>query len=306
MNDLAATDLNLLVAFDALMEARSVTRAAHAVGLSQPAMSNALARLRATFGDALFVRAPGGLAPTPRALQAHPKVKEALSAIGAALGRDSTFDPATDRRRFRVAMAENAAYYLLPATTASLASAPNIEIQVLTTGHVPGVELVRSDQAEASVGQIATRTSKELRSQRLFRERLVCLISANHPAARSRARKMDLEEFVAARHVTAQPSLGVASQVDDELARIGKRRRIAYSIAHFMVAPYLLTDPSLIACLPSRLAQAFAKQLGFVVKEAPIDLPPYDAWLTWHRRFDQDPGHRWLRTTFIRAAATLD
>src|SRR5690242_14661183 len=143
--NISGIDLNLLVAFDALMEHKNVTRAARAVNLSQPAMSNALARLRDLFGDELLVRSPAGMRPTPRALEAHDAVRNVLAAIDGVFDTSNKFDPAKDARTFRVAMAEDPSLFLLPTLSGRIAQdAPRIELDVVSTSILPGVELVQA------------------------------------------------------------------------------------------------------------------------------------------------------------------
>ena len=301
--NITGVDLNLLVAFDALMEHRNVTRAARAVGLSQPAMSNALARLRDLFADQLLVRAGTGMSPTPRALEAHGAVREALSAIDGVLGKVERFDPARDVRRFRVALAEDAAFYLLPTLAARVAASPGIDIDILSTAHVAGVELVLGGVAEASVGLVPKSPPKELRFQPVFRERLVAVARQDHPAFKNG--RVSLKDFLAYPHVTVRPSVDALSRVDMALAKVGKRRRVALLAPHFMVAPYLIPGTDMIACLAERLARHLAPEIGLTIAEPPVDIPAHDACLAWHRRFDQDRGHQWLRDSIVAEAKAL-
>lgn len=321
--NISGVDLNLLVAFDALMEHRNVTRAARAIGLSQPAMSNALSRLRDLFADQLLVRSGPGMSPTPRALEAHGAVRDALAAIGGVLGKVENFDPARDTRRFRVAFAEDAAFYLLPTLSARIAATPGIDLDVLSTAHVAGVELVLNGAAEASVGLIPKSPPKELRFQTVFSERLVAVACEGHPAfkkdkahpalktgpAGSKAGypyKVSLKDFLAYPHVAVRPSVDALSRVDMALAKVGKRRRVALLAPHFMVAPYLIPGTDIIACLAERLARRIAPEIGLVIAEPPVPIPAHDACLAWHRRFDQDRGHMWLRDTIIAEGRGLD
>jgi len=306
--NITGVDLNLLVAFDALMEHRNVTRAARAVGLSQPAMSNALGRLRDLFADQLLVRAGTGMSPTPRALEAHGAVRDALSAIDGVLGKVERFDAARDTRRFKVAFAEDAAYYLLPTLAARIAAAPGIDLDVLSTAHIAGVELVLEGAAEASVGLLPKAPPKELRFQTLFRERLVAVARQGHPAfkqKRGQPATVGLKDFLSYPHVAVRPSVDALSRVDTALAKIGKRRRVALLAPHFMVAPYLIPGTDMIACLAERLARRLAPEIGLVIAEPPVIIPAHDACLAWHRRFDQDRGHQWLRDAIVAEAKAL-
>jgi DNA-binding transcriptional LysR family regulator len=297
-------DLNLLVAFDALMEHRSVSRAAKAVGRSQPAMSNALARLRATFHDPLLVRSGGGMRPTPNALQAHGAVRAALAGIETALAKVQAFDPATAARRFRIAMAEDAAFYLLPGLTAELTrAAPGIALQVLSTAHLAGWELVAAGEAEMSIGLAPAALPKGVVAQPLFAERLVVLGARGHPALKGE--RVGLADFLAWPQVSVQPSAATPSRVDVALEKAGHSRTVALSVPHMMVVPYLLPGTRLIACLAERMARRFAPRLQLTVCEPPLPLGPYAPALVWHQRFDQDRGHAWLRREIAARATDL-
>jgi len=307
--NVSGVDLNLLVAFDALMEHRNVTRAARAIGLSQPAMSNALSRLRDLFADQLLVRAGTGMTPTPRALEAHGAVRDALVAIGGVLGKVERFDAARDARRFRAAFAEDAAFYLLPTLGARIAATPGIDLDVLSTAHFSGVELVLDGAAEISVGLVPKAPPKELRFRPLFRERLVAIARKGHPAFKpgrlDGEYKIALKDFLAYPQVAVRPSADAQSRVDLALAKIGKRRRVALTAPHFMVAPYLIPGTDMIACIAERLAKRLAPELGLAIAEAPVAMPAHDACLAWHRRFDQDRGHLWLRDIVVEEARKL-
>jgi DNA-binding transcriptional LysR family regulator len=311
--NISGVDLNLLVAFDALMEHRNVTRAARAVGLSQPAMSNALSRLRDLFADQLLVRSGAGMSPTPRALEAHGAVRDALAAIDGVLGKVERFDAGRDARRFRVAFAEDAAFYLLPTLGARISATPGIDLDVLSTAHFSGVELVLDGAAEASVGLVPKAPPKELRFRTVFRERLVAVARQGHPAFKTglagpkaaNTYKVSLKDFLAYPHVSVRPSADAQSRVDLALAKIGKRRRVALTAPHFMVAPYLIPGTDMIACIAERLARKLAPEIGLAIAEPPIAMPAHDACLAWHRRFDQDRGHVWLRDMIVEEAQRL-
>jgi len=301
--NISSVDLNLLVAFNALMEQRNVTRAARAIGLSQPAMSNALSRLRDLFADELLVRSGAGMSPTPRALEAHGAVRHALDAIDGVLGKVECFDAARDVRRFRVAFAEDAAFYLLPKITPRIAGTPGVDMDILSTAHFAGVELVLDGTVEASVGLVPKSVPKELRFQPLFRERLVAVARKGHPAFKSG--RVSLKEFLAYPHLAVRPSANAQSRVDVALAKIGKRRRVALTAPHFMVAPYLIPNTDMIGCVAERLARKLAPELDLVMAEPPVSLPAHNACIAWHRRFDQDRGHMWLREIVIAEGKRL-
>lgn len=314
--NISGIDLNLLVAFDALMEHKNVTRAARAVNLSQPAMSNALSRLRDLFADELLVRSPAGMRPTPRALEAHGAVQNVLAAIDGVFDTANRFDPAKDTRTFRVAMAEDPSLFLLPTLTQRIAAdAPRIELDIISTSILPGVELVQAGEVEACVAMTPKNLPKELRFTPVFRERLVAVVRKDHPVikgAKGAGRpggehdgKIALKDFLAYPHVTLRPSVNAPRRVDDALAKLGKERQVAVIVPHFMVLLYLLPGTDMIACVAEKLARRVAPSLGLVLLDMPVRVPSYDVCLVWHRRFDQDRGHMWLRETIIAEGKTL-
>jgi DNA-binding transcriptional LysR family regulator len=289
-------DLNLLLAFDALMQTRNVTRAARTLGLSQPAMSNALSRLRSQFGDRLFERGAGAMIPTPRAMEAHASMKESLAVIQSVLENTGSFDPASDARQFRIAMAEDPAFFILPGLVGRIVrDTRQIEVKVLSTSHISGAEQVLSGDAEAAIGIAPKKASKELRCKPLFRERLVCIGRKGHQAFSTGAKALSIRDFLAGPHVVVRPSVHQPSQVDLALAKAGKRRRSVVEVAHVLLVPYLIQDTDMIACFPERLARHFCPRLGLELREPPFALHAYQGSLIWHRRFDQDGGHAWLR-----------
>ena len=304
--NISGIDLNLLVAFDALMEHRNVTRAARAVNLSQPAMSNALSRLRDLFGDELLVRSPSGMRPTPRALEAHAAVRNVLTAIDGVFDTTSRFDPVRDARTFRVAMAEDPSLYLLPSLTRRVvAAAPRVEIDVVSTSTLSGVELVQAGEVEASVGIVPKSLPKDLRFTPVFREKLVAVARKGHPAFKKADDKVALADFLKYPHVALRPSITAPRRLDDALAKLGKHRTIAVTVPHFMVVLHLLPGTDMIAGVAEKLARRSAAELGLVMRELPVRIPAYDVCLVWNRRFDQDRGHMWLRDTIVSEGKLL-
>ena len=301
--NLSSIDLNLLTAFDALMQHRQVTKAGQSVGLSQPAMSNALSRLRKLFDDQLLVRSSYGMEPTPRALELHEPIREALQQLEITISDGGGFDPATAQRSFTIAMAEDAAFLLLPHIKSRLASeAPGISVAVMSTAYVPGVDLVESGEAELSAALLPIDLSPHLRSRFLFEERLVCVLRKDHPALDG---TFSLEDYLAYPHISLQPNATSVSRIDIRLNEMDRRRRVAVSVPHMLVIPFLLPGTELIATVASRIAEHFAPIAGLEVRRLPVDVAPHEAHLAWHYRFDQDPGHTWMRNLISDIAATL-
>lgn len=280
--NLNAVDLNLLVAFDALMEHRHVTRAGEAIGLSQPAMSNALSRLRGLFDDELLVRAKGDMAPTPRALELHVPVRRALRQIEEMMDGDGEFQPGAADRTFRLAVAEDVALYLIPKLYGELAEqAPGISLDVQSTGNISGVDHIDHGNCDIAIGRFPANLPGHMRRQPLFDQKFVCMARRGHPAFRG---KLTLEKYLAYPHVHFKPATRPTSFIDDYLEARGLHRNIAVSVSLFQVAPALLPDTNLIANLPEQLAKAVTPNMDVVFRDLPFDAGTISTSAAWHQR----------------------
>jgi DNA-binding transcriptional LysR family regulator len=289
---LSGIDLNLLTSLDALLELQSVTRAAKHLGLSQPAASHALRRLRELLGDELLVRTARGMQPTPRALELRPAVRAAIGAAEAVLQAAPAFDPATAERTFAVAMADQAAFMILPRLMQQLSrAAPGIRID-----HRPGPIDTLGGDVELVIGVFHSRAAS-FREQVLFRETFACVLRRGCAAARG---AFDLERYLALPHIVVAPRGLPGSPLDDVLASAGRRRRVVLTVPHFLVAPHVIATSDLCWTAPAGLARALAAQLPLVLREPPFRIPDFDIVMRWHLRLARDPGLAWLRGT-IRA-----
>lgn len=291
-------DLNLLLAFKVLAEERHVSRAGQRIGLSQPAMSNALARLRAIFDDELLVRAPKGMQLTAKAMALAGPVGAALAQLEDALEGGRTFEPGVARRSFSIAMADYTALVLLPALKRRLANAaPNIDLIVCNSVRAQGIDIVERGEADLAIGHLPV-PPPHMPSVRLFRERLVCMARADHPALRKR---LTIKAYAALRHVqvrTANDPL----LIDGILERLGARRRVELVVPHHLVIPLLVARTDLVATEPERLATSFADVLPLAIRSPPFASPTIDISMVWHSRLDRDPAHRWLRDQIVGLA----
>ncbi len=290
-------DLNLLVVFDAIYESRNLTTAGKRLGLSQPAMSHALGRLRLTFKDPLFVRLSRGLQPTPRANEIAPSLIEGLTAIRGGLNR-KTFDPATSTRIFNIGMGDPAEGTQLPILVREFrASAPHIRLH---TRQVPAA-LLRDALANGEVDMVTGDydLGASVRSHPLREAEYACVVGADHPKIGNR---LSLRQFKAAEHILVLP-LG-ASQHGRNIERALLSRvvnaRIAVQISHFHGVLALITSTDLIATIPASLAQAMARYSNIKVLPPPIRLPKWRLTLYWHERFHREPGNAWMRSEYIR------
>ena len=290
--NLRTVDLNLLVVFDAVLAERSVTRASERLHLTQSAVSHALSRLRTLFKDPLFVRAPTGLEPTPRASRLGARIAGVLSEIGAILLPGENFDPATSSRHFNLGMSDYAAFVFMPALTARLkARAPSIRLVVRHTSHIRGLAMLDSGEAELIVGNFPkppTRVARQL----LFSEGFLCAARGNHPAFRQ---KLTLRAYLSLEHLHVSLSGEPSGYVDDVLRRKKHNRTIALTVGHFLVAPSIVAATDLVATEPAHILRPAARQLGLDIQPPPMTLPEFDVVQMWPRRLNMDEGNAWLR-----------
>ncbi|MCU0805645.1 MAG: LysR family transcriptional regulator [Burkholderiales bacterium] len=285
-------DLNLLRAFDAILRDRSVTAAGQRVGLTQPAMSNALARLRAAFGDALFVRGPEGMQPTPFARSIADPVRQALGLIDAALASRAGFDPSTSERMFRFNMSDIGEMVFLPPLLERLhRAAPGVRVEAVSLAQGDLEESLATGAIDLALGALPG-VGPPVRSRRLFRDPYLSLVRADHPSIGSRLAR---RQFLEASHVVVS-SVGTGHQaVEAALLAAGLHRRIALRVPHFVVVPMILARTDLIATLPGRIAASFAQTGDFKTLAPPLRIPAADVQVHWHERFTEDAGNRWMR-----------
>ncbi|MGN6108667.1 MAG: LysR family transcriptional regulator [Kofleriaceae bacterium] len=288
---LAGIDLNLMTALDALLEERSVTRAASRLGLTQPAVSHALRRLRELLGDELLVRTSQGMRPTPRANELRPAVRAALEAAAVVLQAAPRFEPRSAARTFRIASADQATFQLIPALIARLSEiAPGIRIDITPTTP-ERISAALAEDLDLALGVFADQPTG-MRSEVLFEEPFVCVVRKGSAAARGR---FDLDRYLTLAHVLVAPRGLPGSPLDELLARRGHRRTIALTLPQFLVAPHVVATTDLCWTAPAALARAFARHLPLVLRAPPFELPGFELAMRWSVRLDRDPGHAWLR-----------
>jgi LysR family transcriptional regulator, nod-box dependent transcriptional activator len=312
--DLAGVDLNLLVAFDALMEERSVTRAASRLSLSQPGMSNTLARLRKLFGDPLLVREGLTLIPTPRADALRQPVRDALAIIGEALAQRTGFDPAQDRATWTVSCSDYSLLMLIgPLVRRLAAEAPGVTIRVLPRAPDP-VRLLRDATADLIIEPAEIMPEAQLASKRLFADRWLCCVWAGNSAVGDLAGsdsaggdRMTLDAYLRLGHLVYSMGRGQpASIVDQYLERSGLPRRIEFTVESFLLAPFLLEGTDLVTVVPERAVPHLRRTAAIRLLEPPVPLPAITEMLWWHPRHTATPAHAWIRARIAEIAAELD
>ncbi|MDP2310872.1 MAG: LysR family transcriptional regulator [Pseudomonadota bacterium] len=284
-------DLNLLLVLEALLEERSVTRAAARMGLTQSALSHALGRLREHIGDPLFVRGPTGMVPTPRAEALAGPVHEALTTIRGALD-SRPFDPSTARGVVRLGTTDYAAFVLVPGLTARLrAEAPGLDLHVSSIPSEGITELVSGAVDVVITRPLGGDVRGGLYQQVVFEDDFLCVLRAGHPAAD----RFDLDAFLAWPHVLVAPRGQTGGVVDTVLATRGLARRVAVLLPHFLVAPHIVAGSDAIVTLAARVARRLAEPLGLILRPPPLALPGFTMAMVWHERTHRDPAARWVR-----------
>lgn len=299
--NLRSIDLNLLVIFDALISERNVTRAAMKIPMSQPAMSNALTRLRFLFKDPLFVRTASGMEPTPRALELSESVRQILRQTQRLMSTEVGFDPSNDDRSFTARMSDLIAFLVLPLALMQLhLQAPGITLDVLNL--CPDGTLKALDDDELDFGlSMELRHTNAICSEPLFTDQMVCVMRADHPLAH---KQLTMDQFLAADHVRVAASPTDKAFVDNVLADSGHARRVVSSVPHWLLVPEILRHTNTVSVISSKLAARFSNE-NIITKPLPFASVPFTWNIYWHRRHHASMSHRWIRNMIQGCCAQL-
>ncbi len=290
--ELSDIDLNQLVVFQQLMVERSVSRVALHLGLTQPAVSNTLAKLRRQFGDPLFVRTPAGMLPTPFAQQLAGPVGQAMALLHEGLNQRQDVDAARLERRFTIGMTDIGEIVFLPALVERLRrEAPGVTLQTVRTT----ADSLRGDMESGRV-DLAIGPLPQLQAgffqRRLFDQRYVCLFRRGHPLDRP---DLALADWQAAEHLVISSAGTSHAQVDDLIRRAGIDRLVRLGVPHFVGVGHLLQRTDLVATVTERLAAALCPPFDLVARAHPVDLPAVAITVFWHTRVHRSPADQWLR-----------
>ena len=306
-------DLNLLRVFDEVMAERNLTRAARNLALTQPAVSNALRRLRDVLGDELVRRAGGGVEPTPRALAMWPAVRDALRQLQDTLA-PSTFEPATAHTSFVLAMADATAAELIPGLVRiAEREAPGIMLRVVPLTTRDPRRLLEDEEADMAIGYfpavLAGLTARgqqgvavPFEAQRLYVGHYVCVMRHDHPLGRQ---PLTLDDYCAARHLLVSFSGRPYGFIDQTLGALGRQRHIAVTVNQFFTAARVVAHSNLLTALPRHFISLTGIEEQLVLQDLPFEQPLVHVDAVWHRRAQQGHAHEWLRQTLVRAAAAL-
>jgi DNA-binding transcriptional LysR family regulator len=294
-----AFDLNLLIVFDAVMQERNVTRAGDRIGLSQPAVSHALSRLRHMLKDELFIRTPEGMMPTPRAEQLAEPLRRALSDMQLALEPES-FVPSEASRRFEVAVNNYAAVVLAPSILMTvIATAPGIRLDLRPSGLRDMPALLDRGEHDLAIGTFDDVGERFARAP-LLEDSFVVAMRRDHPALRQ---ELTAEALAGLSHLEISSSGEDATFVDECLKERGLARNVTHRAPRLSAAA-ILSSTDIVAVLSHRLGEHWVRTYGLATCELPFESPSICSGMLWHRRFDNQPGHRWLRGVIQQAAAT--
>lgn len=290
--ELHQLDLNLLVVFNQLLTDRRVSKAAENLGVSQPAVSNSLAKLRKLFGDELFLRTPKGMEPTPFADQLAESVSYALAMIHSGVNQRTSFEPASATRSFTIGMTDIGEIYFLPALLERLRQeATHVSLSTVRNAAVNVREELEAGKVDLAIGLLPNLKAGFFQ-RRLFMQRYVCLMRQGHALAR---RKITQAEFEAAEHLVVVSAGTGHGKVDELLERSGIERSVRLTVPHYVSVGHILQSSDLIATVPERLADRLLEPFGLAKLPHPAKLPEIAINIFWHAKYHRSPAHQWLR-----------
>ena len=291
--ELHEIDLNLLVVFNQLLVERRVSKVADNLGISQPAVSNSLAKLRKLFGDELFLRTPKGMEPTPFADQLAESVSYALAMIHSGVNQRTRFDPATERRSFTVGMTDIGEIVFLPELIARVKrEAPGIALSTVRNRAINLRDELESGKVDMAIG-LLPQLKAGFFQRRLFKQRYVCLMRRGH---RLDKKRITLAEYAGAEHLVVVSAGTGHGKVDELLQRSGIERTVQLTVPHYVSVGHILQRSELITTVPEKLADRLLEPFGLAKVAHPAKLPEVAINAFWHAKYHRSPANRWLRS----------
>jgi DNA-binding transcriptional LysR family regulator len=296
-------DLNLLVVFEAIYTAGNISHAADRLAMSQPAVSNALARLRQLVGDQLFVRAKRGVEPTSKAKDLIGPVRDALGMIKRQLDSGSAIDFATFRRRFRILMIDSLEPILVPPVLNLVTEkAPGIQIESISGYRVDFVDAIQNGTLDLAF-YVFPVSEPDIVVVPICPVDVVFVARRGHPKI---GKTLDLETFRSLKQVALVPEMRALAHVDKDLAAHQAPREIAYMVNRFWSMPPIIERSDLIGAMPRRFAEEVSKNFDIALYDPPVKMAEQYLYMVWHARNEHDAGHRWLRETFLATIAQAE
>ena len=295
-------DLNLLPVFVALMEERSVTRAASRLGITQPALSNSLNRLRDMLRDPLFIRERYGIKPTQLAEEIAPTIEAALAQLDEVVVHQQDFEPAAAERQFLISPNSYVELVLMPALVARLREqAPGIKLRMIPFGNDLAETGVISGTTAMVLGRVVD-PPDNLVVQHLMDDGLACVVRRDHPDV---GKNISREQYERLKHINVLPSGRIRAGLFQALGKQNLKRDVAISVTHFLAVPEMIAVTDYCATLPMLICRGLERDPRLKVLPSPVDLGTFPVELAWHVRYRHDPAHRWLRTTISDTARSL-
>ncbi len=310
--NLSNIDLNLLVYFDILLREQNVTKAAHHLGITQPAMSNSLRRLRDLFDDPLLVRTSDGMTATERALELQPLIRNVLAGVERAVQPQKEFNPAQSNRVFRMMASDYGESTLLSSVLTRLREmAPGVTLDILTPSDVDFVDLEQG-KVDMAINRF-NELPLSFHQITLWKDHYSCLMSSENPVLDD----FTLDNYLKAQHIwVSKTGMGVGvgmnpndkqrlGRVDEALAALGKKRDISVFTRHYQVARLLVVQNDLIVTLPSKAAELEAENPNLAIRPPPFSIPPFNLKMAWSPLLQQNLGHQWLRRLIVEVAKDI-
>ena len=297
--NLKETDLNLFIAFDVIYTEKNLTKAGQVLGITQPAVSNALSRLRELFGDDLFIRTSKGMIPTPVANQIIKDVRSALSLIQNTISETEKFDPSIAEMTFKISIGDSSEYRLLPLLIKELAEvAPKIKVETYLTPRKDAPRELASGTIDFSIDP-PVHSDPHLRHEKIYEEDYVMIVRKDHPILD--LKKITIEDYLKLSHIHISNRKTGLGHVDMALYRLGLSRDISLRAQHFLVAPYIVEQSDLAITT----TKGFAVDRDLAWRELPFDIEPLVLHLYWHEAKDSDPSSKWMKGLMLKTYGKL-
>ena len=297
--NLKETDLNLFIAFDVIYTEKNLTKAGQVLGITQPAVSNALSRLRELFGDDLFIRTSKGMIPTPVANQIIKDVRSALSLIQNKISETEKFDPSIAEMTFKISIGDSSEYRLLPLLIKELAEiAPKIKVETYLTPRKDAPRELASGTIDFSIDP-PVHSDPHLRHEKIYEEDYVMIVRKDHPILN--LKEITIEDYLKLSHIHISNRKTGLGHVDMALYRLGLSRDISLRAQHFLVAPYIVEQSDLAITT----TKGFAVDRDLAWRELPFEIEPLILHLYWHEAKDSDPSTKWMKDLMLKTYGKL-
>ena len=292
--NLSDKDLNLFVVFDVIYTERNLTKSGEVLGITQPAVSNALSRLRENFNDELFVRTSKGMVPTPVAENMVNDIRQALDLIRNSISESETFNPKTAKATFRISIGDTSEYRLLPELIKNISnSAPGVDVQSYLTPREETPKELAAGNIDFAIDP-PIHSDPNLRNKKIYQDDYVLVVNKKHPIAKKK--KISLEDYLNLSHIHISKRASGLGHVDTTLNRLGLTRRIALRAQHFLVAPYIIDQSNLVMTT----IKSFSRGRELKVFQLPFKINPLVLHLYWHVNKDMDPANKWMRELILK------